>query len=141
MTTEATTPAELVEQRVDRPIPPSAKAGKKAGKKAGTTSGAKAARARRAAAKRLVPAVDIEFDGRTYSITRAAADDVELFEKIEDGNYITAVRGFIGPEQWVLFKNDHRIDGRVPMARLEAFLQLIVNTMQGADEDGDSGNS
>lgn len=134
--TTPTTPAELVEQRTEpapRPVPPSAK---KKAKKARDRE-RREQHARRSDAKGLPVSLTIPFDGIDYTVTRAAASDVELYELLEDDKYVSALRGFLGAEQWNRFKDTHRdTDGRVPMDDLERFLQKLMDRV-GAG----SGNS
>lgn len=71
-----------------------------------------------------------EFAGREYTIAPEAVDNLELFEAVEDGKYLTAARGFIGRDQWNAFKDDHRVDdGRVPMAPVEDFLKAVMEAI------------
>lgn len=93
--------------------------------KTGETKAAKAA----AKAEALDQDISLSFHDRHYVIPRANADDVELFEAIEDEHYITAVRGFLGREQWGDFKDAHRVDGRVPMSALEEFLNALLEAV------------
>lgn len=82
-----------------------------------------------AKAEAQAAAVTISYDGVDYLISRDNADDVELYEAAEDGNYITAVRGFLGRAQWEQFKEAHRKDGRVPMAALDGLLDALMAAM------------
>lgn len=105
--------------------PPSAKKGKK--KK-------KAARAhadRREAIRPTDPLLIITFDGHPYEIVRAAATNVETFELIEDGKYVTAVRSWIGAEQWTIFKDAHRdpATNTVDMEHLEGFINAVMKAV------------
>jgi len=68
-----------------------------------------------------------DFDGVTYTIPRAQLDNVELLEMIEDGKNITAMRGYVGAEQWAKFKDQVRTpDGRVPGEPTGRFLDLVT---------------
>ena len=85
-----------------------------------------AAKARRAEAADEPLLIEFDYDGDRYTITRENADDLELYEAIEDEKYLTAVRGFLGPEQWAAFKDRHREGGRVKASALEPFLELLM---------------
>lgn len=75
----------------------------------------------------------VEFDGETYTIDRDNADNLELFEFIEDEKYMSAIRGFVGPEQWAKYKDAHRDEkGRVPAATFQDFLQIVMDAIGGA---------
>lgn len=95
------------------------------------TAKAKAAQARKAeAAPELAEPVTFEYGGREYVIKPEAVNNLELYEAIEDQKYLTAARGFIGREQWDLFKDDHRLpDGRVPMEPVEGFLEALMEAI------------
>lgn len=95
---------------------------------------AKAAKAAaRAEAEDKVIAVD--FDGEHYTIDRVQADNLELMEFVEDENYIKALRGYLGREQWDRWKDSQRTeDGRVPMAPFEDFLNVIMEAIGGNSE-------
>lgn len=79
-----------------------------------------------AKAEALAQNVPFTFAGQDYVVERSNIDNLELFEAIEDGNYITAVRGFLGGEQWAQFKDAHREDGRVPMSALSDLLDTLM---------------
>lgn len=80
--------------------------------------------------------IEFEHGGRTYSISPDVADNLELFEAIEDEKYMTAIRGFVGPEQWQLYKDDHRTpDGRVPVEGFEEFLNKVTAAIGGGSEE------
>lgn len=86
--------------------------------------------ARKAEATDEVQYVEFEHNGETYTVHPDALDNLELFEAVEDEQYLKATRGFIGKEQWDKFKNTHRTeDGRVPMAALEGFLQALMEAI------------
>lgn len=82
--------------------------------------------------------ISVPFEGVTYVITRENADDVEIYERVEDGNYITAVRGFLGAEQWEKFKDAHRVDGRVSMTAFNAFLDAAMDAVGNRNASPDS---
>lgn len=76
--------------------------------------------------------VEFEFRGEPYAITRDRADDLELFELIEDEKYVSAIRGFLGPDQWAHFKEvAQRDEGRVSMAVFQEFLDAAMEAMGG----------
>lgn len=71
-----------------------------------------------------------EYDGEEYVIEAANLNNLELFEAVEDEQYIKATRGFIGREQWARFKDKYRDDqGRVPMEPLEGFLEAMMKAV------------
>jgi hypothetical protein len=77
-----------------------------------------------------VKAVSFEYEGESYTIDRDNMNNLELFEAIEDEQYIKATRGFLGKDQWTKFKDAHRDDqGRVPMEPLEGFLQSMMDAL------------
>lgn len=76
--------------------------------------------------------IEVPFDGSVFTIERDQADNLELMEFIEDENYIKALRGYLGTEQWAQWKDSQRTpDGRVPMARFEEFLNAIMEAIGG----------
>lgn len=76
--------------------------------------------------------IKVHFSGVDYTISREVADDVELYERLEDGNYVTGVRTMLGSEQWQAFKDAHRVDGRVPMKALNEFLDAAMSAVGNA---------
>lgn len=71
-----------------------------------------------------------EHGNETYTIEPHTLDNVDLFEAIEDQNYITAARGFVGRDQWSKFKEANRTDdGRVPMKSVEEFLSAMMEAV------------
>lgn len=91
------------------------------------------------AAKAEAKAQFIEFDhdGEHYTIDRDNADNLELMEFVEDAQYIKAIRGYVGLDQWSKFKDAHRDDqGRVTTDSFESFLQAAMDAIGGG-----SGNS
>lgn len=86
---------------------------------------------RRENARPLPSFIDIPYDGVTYTIARADAINVETYELIEDGKYVTAVRAWLRPVQWTQFKEAHRdTDGTVPMDALEGFLNTVLRRVR-----------
>jgi hypothetical protein len=76
--------------------------------------------------------IEVDFDGEHYTIDRQAADNVELIEFIEDEQYVKAVRGYVGREQYGRWKETVRTeDGRIPTADFEAFLTAIMEAVGG----------
>ena len=74
----------------------------------------------------------VEFGGLTYEIDRDNADNLELMEFIEEGQYIKATKGYIGADQWAKFKDAHRDEkGRVRSADFEPFLQAVMTAIGG----------
>ena len=74
--------------------------------------------------------VTLDHEGRTYTITADAIDDLELFEMIEDGKQLTALRRFLGAEQWSAFKDSVRGDsGKVRMSDAEDFLNKLMEAL------------
>jgi len=83
-------------------------------------------------AKAEAKGADITFahDGHRYVIPRDRADNVELFEMIEDGKNFAAARAFLGTEQWSEFKNSVRTaDDRVPSEPTERFLNALMEAL------------
>ena len=74
-----------------------------------------------------------EYDGHTYVIKRENADDVELFEQVEQDHVMTALCGFIGVDQWNHWKNTHRGEnGKVSIkTELTPFLNAIMAAIGG----------
>ena len=71
--------------------------------------------------------IRFDFDGVEYVIPRETADNVELFELIEDGKNFAVARMFVGKEQWSAFKDRVRLpDGRVPGEPTDRFLNAIM---------------
>lgn len=74
--------------------------------------------------------LSFDFDGTTYVIPRDRADNIELFELIEDEKNFSAARAFLGPEQWRQFKDSVRTpDGRVPGEPTERFLNTLMEAL------------
>lgn len=92
---------------------------------------------RAAKAEATVQFVEFDHDGDHYVIDRENADNLELMEFVEDGQYIKAIRGYVGLDQWAKFKDAHRDDaGRVTTDSFESFLQAAMDAIGGG-----SGNS
>lgn len=78
--------------------------------------------------------LEVEHDGITYEIDRDNTDNIELMEFVEDGKYITAIKGYIGEDQWQKFKDASRDEkGRVRSADFEPFLQAVMNVIGGGE--------
>lgn len=76
--------------------------------------------------------IDFSFGGVEYSITREDADDVELYELVEEGKYILATRGYLGQEQWDRFKDANRnAAGKVSMQTFNDFLDAAMEAIGG----------
>lgn len=74
--------------------------------------------------------VTLAHEGIDYTITADAIDDLELFEMIEDGKQLTALRRFLGADQWETFKDSVRTDkGRVRMSDAEDFLNKLMDAL------------
>lgn len=77
--------------------------------------------------------LQIMYKGHQYTIARENVDDVEIFELIEDGKSLSALRAMVGPVQWARFKDDARNDqGRVTMTEMNDFLNLCMEAIGGA---------
>jgi hypothetical protein len=89
-------------------------------------------------AKREAQIKDAEFDynGIHYSIPADRLDDIEIFELIEDGFNIRAVRQYLGVEQWQEFKDSVRTDdGRVPAEPTNEFLDIVMSHVGGGSSE------
>lgn len=74
--------------------------------------------------------IRFDFDGVEYVIPRETADNVELFELIEDGKNFAVARTFVGIKQWSAFKDSVRLpDGRVPGEPVDRFLGTIMEAL------------
>ena len=90
-------------------------------------------RAAKAEAKRA-QFIEIDHNEVRYIIDRDNADNIELMEFVEDGKYITAIKGYIGDDQWERFKDANRDEkGRVRSANFEPFLQAVMNAIGGGE--------
>lgn len=77
--------------------------------------------------------VELDYDGEHYTVDRANADNIELMEFVEDEKYISAIRGYLGPDQWAKFKDAHRDEqGRVPSLHFQPFLQHVMDVLGGS---------
>lgn len=84
----------------------------------------------KAEAGQEVADVTFEHDGVEYTVPRANMNNLELFEFVEDEQYIKATRGFVGREQWAAFKDKYRTDdGNVPLECLEGFLEALMGAV------------
>ena len=75
--------------------------------------------------------IEVQFKGETYLITRDRMDNLEIFELVEDEKAISAVREFLGPEQWGRYKESNRVDGRVSLTDFNDFLNQIMAAIGG----------
>ena len=74
--------------------------------------------------------ITFTFDGHDYVIDGEARLDLELFEAIEDDKFMTAMRGFLGAEQWAEFKDRVRnANGRVTLSDAEPFLGALMEAL------------
>lgn len=79
------------------------------------------------------------FDGQRYTIPREQLDNVELMEMLEDGKTVTAIRGYVGLDQWARFKDQVRTpDGRVPGEPTERFLNLLMEQLPNSEASSTS---
>lgn len=85
----------------------------------------------RAAAKDA-PVV-FEYEDLTYTITRADADNLEIFELIEDDQLIRATRALLGPKQWEQWKDAQRDPKTrtVPVTAFSKFLDAVMDAIGG----------
>ena len=98
--------------------------------------GAKKPTDRAAKAEAKAQFIELDYNGDHYVIDRDNADNLELMEFVEDEKYITAIRGYLGPDQWGKWKDANRdAKGRVTTAEFEAFLNKVMAAIGGgADE-------
>ena len=76
--------------------------------------------------------IEFDHDGQHYTIDRDNADNLELMEFVEDEQYIKAIRGYVGLDQWKKFKDAHRDEhGRVTTATFESFLTDVMAAIGG----------
>lgn len=81
---------------------------------------------------------DVEFDheGVHYVIDRDNVYNLELMEFVEDESYIRAIRGYLGKDQWVKFKDANRDDkGRVDASAFEPFLNAVMAAVGGGKKE------
>lgn len=84
----------------------------------------------------------IEHAGREWVIARERADNLEVMEAAEDGQYITAIRTLLGAQQWSEWKDANRTDaGTVPAAIFEEFLDAAMAAMGGKGNSSASSSS
>lgn len=77
-------------------------------------------------------ALHVTFKGVAYDLQASDVDDLEIFELIEDGKAVTALRQILGPERWATFKESARGEnGRVTMATTNDFLNAIMSAIGG----------
>ena len=87
---------------------------------------------RQAKAEAKAQFIEFDHDGDHYVIDRENADNLELMEFVEDGQYIKAIRGYVGLDQWDKFKDSHRDDkGRVTTETFETFLNAVMEAIGG----------
>jgi hypothetical protein len=90
------------------------------------------------AAKAEAKSQDVKFayDGVHYVIDRDNADNLELMEFVEDEQYIKAIRGYLGLDQWAKFKDSHRDDkGRVSTDAFDPFLNAVMAAVGGGSKE------
>lgn len=76
--------------------------------------------------------ITVDFHGDTYTIEREQADNLELMEFVEDEQYIKAIRGYLGKDQWAKFKDANRDDqDRVNADAFEPFLNAVMVAIGG----------
>lgn len=74
--------------------------------------------------------IRFDFEGIEYVIPRDNADNIELYEFIEDEKNFKVARMFLGAEQWSAFKDRIRLpDGRVPSEPTERFLNALMGVL------------
>jgi len=90
------------------------------------------------AAKAEAKGEDVKFDheGVHYVIDRDNVDNLELMEFVEDEQYIKAIRGYLGVDQWAKFKDSHRDEkGRVDSKAFEPFLNAAMVAVGGGKKE------
>ena len=99
--------------------------------------GAKKPKDRAAKAEARAQFIEFDHDGEHYVIDRENANNLELMEFVEDRQYIKAIRGYVGADQWAKFKDANRdARDRVDAEAFEPFLQAALDAI-----GGESGNS
>lgn len=79
--------------------------------------------------------LEFDYEGQHYRIDRDNADNLELMEFTEDGKYISAIRGYLGPDQWSQWKEANRDEqGRVGSDAFEPFLNAVMVAIGGGEE-------
>ncbi len=80
--------------------------------------------AQRAAAKQpqdhKMPEGDFEYDGARYHVPPAEEWDLDVFEALEEGKLVTGVKALLGPEQYAMFRKEHRT-----LKELTAFMEAL----------------
>lgn len=77
--------------------------------------------------------IEFDYDERHYKVDRENANNIELFEFVEDEQYTKALRGFLGLDQWKQWKDSVRDSkGRVPSEQFEPFLQAVMDAIGGS---------
>ena len=80
--------------------------------------------------------IEFDHDGEHYVVDRDNADNLELMEFVEDQQYIKAIRGYVGLDQWAKFKDAHRdAQGRVTTDTFESFLNAVMVAIGGGGEE------
>lgn len=80
--------------------------------------------------------IEFDFDGTHYSIDRANARNIELAEFTEDRQYIKAIRGYVGLDQWAKYKDRYRDEqGRVMDTTFEPFLNAVMAAIGGGPDE------
>lgn len=80
--------------------------------------------------------IKVEYQGNTYEIDRANANNLELLELTEDEKYISAIKGYLGAAQWAKWKDSVRDEkGRVPADGFEDFLNAVMVAIGGSRDD------
>lgn len=86
--------------------------------------------------------VEFDYDGAHYVIDRANADNIELMEYVEAEKYLSAIRGYLGADQWDRWKDAHRDDkGRVASVHFEPFMQACMDAIGGSGNSSASPSS
>lgn len=86
--------------------------------------------------------VTFTYGGVEYVIDRGNADNLELMEFVEDEQYIRAIRGYLGPDQWAKWKASVRDEkGRVPTDGFEPFMQAVMDAIGGKGNSSASSGS
>jgi len=96
------------------------------------------------AAKAEAKGEDVKFDheGVHYVIDRDNVNNLELMEFVDDEKWIPAIRGYIGRDQWVKFKNANRDDkGRVDADAFEPFMTAVMAAIGGEAEGSPSSSA
>ena len=76
--------------------------------------------------------LNVVFKGVHYTLQASDVDDLEIFELIEDGKAVTALRKILGPDRWAEFKESARgKEGRVTMSTTNDFLNAIMSAIGG----------